>query len=152
MGEQERAQVGTLLTEVQAVASGQVEVAFVDQGYTQGFTGDPRPGRRLAGRRARESCPPPLTSAHTRREPEASRACRRISVPHPARDPAPVSRLRNRPGLAEFTSRLDAAELAKARDAAQRHLVPAATAAGASRRTTPTANGLAYGGRPGRAS
>ena len=33
-GEQERAQVATLLTEVQAVTSGQVEVAFADQGYT----------------------------------------------------------------------------------------------------------------------
>jgi transposase len=33
-GEQERRQVGTLLTEVQAVTSGQVVVAFADQGYT----------------------------------------------------------------------------------------------------------------------
>lgn len=33
-GEQERAQVGTLLTAVQAVTSGEVELAYVDQGYT----------------------------------------------------------------------------------------------------------------------
>ena len=33
-GEQERAQVGELLTEVQAVTSGEVELAYVDQGYT----------------------------------------------------------------------------------------------------------------------
>jgi hypothetical protein len=33
-GEQERAQVGVLLTEVQAVTSGQVELAYVDRGYT----------------------------------------------------------------------------------------------------------------------
>lgn len=33
-GEQERAHVGRLLTEVQAVTSGEVEVAYADQGYT----------------------------------------------------------------------------------------------------------------------
>ena len=33
-GEQERAQVGTLLLEVQAVTGGEVELAYVDQGYT----------------------------------------------------------------------------------------------------------------------
>jgi transposase len=33
-GEQERAQVGRLMLEVQAVTSGEVELAYVDQGYT----------------------------------------------------------------------------------------------------------------------
>jgi transposase len=33
-GEQERAQVGTLMTEVQTITSGQVALAYVDQGYT----------------------------------------------------------------------------------------------------------------------
>jgi transposase len=33
-GEQERAQVGELLMDVQAVTSGEVELAYVDQGYT----------------------------------------------------------------------------------------------------------------------
>ena len=33
-GEQERAQVGALLMEVQAVTGGEVELAYVDQGYT----------------------------------------------------------------------------------------------------------------------
>ena len=33
-GEQERAQVGALLREVQAVTGGEVELAYVDQGYT----------------------------------------------------------------------------------------------------------------------
>jgi transposase len=34
-GEQERAQAGELLTDVQAVTHGEVEVAYVDQGYTR---------------------------------------------------------------------------------------------------------------------
>jgi len=33
-GEQERTQVGALLTDVQTVTSGEVELAYVDQGYT----------------------------------------------------------------------------------------------------------------------
>ena len=33
-GEQERAQIGPLLSDVQAVTSGEVELAYVDQGYT----------------------------------------------------------------------------------------------------------------------